>query len=148
MDGALQADGIALGALADSLEATVKKPDVRQFIEEGRLTLVTCYAPDAGFSVGAAMGRNKVIYGLSEYAVVVSSEHQTGGTWAGAVEALKGRWCPVFVRNGDAVPKGNLELIKLAGVPLPPSDLAETEDLREWMASHAPRVAREQDLFN
>ena len=57
----------------------------------------TC-APTTGFSVGTAMGRNKLIYGLAEFAVVVSNDHQTGGTWAGAVEALKGGWCPVLAR--------------------------------------------------
>jgi predicted Rossmann fold nucleotide-binding protein DprA/Smf involved in DNA uptake len=89
----LEAGGIAFGALADSLERTAGQPDVREFVSDGKLVLLTPYAPTAGFSVGAAMGRNKLIYGLAEFAVVVSSDHQTGGTWAGAVEALKADWC-------------------------------------------------------
>ena len=86
---------------------------------DGQLALITAYAPTAGFSVGAAMGRNKVIYGLSDFAVVVSSDFQTGGTWAGAVQALKAGWCPLFVRNGENVPKGNKELLKLGATSLP-----------------------------
>ena len=113
MGAALDAGGIAFGVLADSLERTVRQPDLRQLLLDGQLVLLTPYAPTAGFSVGAAMGRNKVIYGLADYAVVVSSDHQTGGTWAGAVEALKAGWCPVFARDGAAVPKGNRELLKL-----------------------------------
>jgi predicted Rossmann fold nucleotide-binding protein DprA/Smf involved in DNA uptake len=35
------------------------------------------------------MGRNKLIYGLADFGVVVSSDYKTGGTWSGAVEALK-----------------------------------------------------------
>lgn len=45
--------------------------------------------PSATFSVGNAMGRNKIIYGLSRCTIVVASDHETGGTWAGATEALK-----------------------------------------------------------
>src|SRR6185436_6626524 len=118
MDGALSAEGKAMGVLADSLEATIRKPDVQEFVLDGRLVLVTPYGPTAGFSVGGAMGRNKVIYGLSEFAVVVSSDVNTGGTWAGAVEALKGQWCPVFVREGSGVPEGNRALLKKGALPI------------------------------
>jgi len=147
MDGALEVDGIALGILADSLEATIRKPDVRQLLLAERLTLITPYAPTAGFSVGAAMGRNKLIYGLAEFAVVVSSDHQTGGTWAGAVEALKANWCPVLVRDGDGVPKGNKELIKLGATALPSGQFPEISSLLEWVQQHVPPKAAEAELF-
>src|SRR5262249_43469443 len=133
MEGALEAGGVALGALADSLEATIRKADVRDFIQDGRLVMVTMYAPNAGFSVGAAMGRNKVIYGLSDFAVIVSSDLQTGGTWAGATEALKAGWCPVFVRDGANLPKGNAALIKLGAVPLPEAEFANILNLATWL---------------
>ena len=148
MDGALEADGIALGILADSLEATVRKSDVRQLLLDDRLALITPYAPTAGFSVGAAMGRNKVIYGLADFAVVVSSDHQTGGTWAGAVEALKAGWCPVFVRESDDAPKGNRKLIKLGATPLPINELPGISDLQEWFNEHAAARPAEKELFD
>ncbi|MEW6303977.1 MAG: DNA-processing protein DprA [Verrucomicrobiota bacterium] len=147
MDGALEAGGIALGALADSLETTIRKPDVRQFLMEEKLALVTPYAPTAGFSVGAAMGRNKVIYGLADFAVVVSSEHESGGTWSGAVEALKAGWCPVFAREGEDVPKGNRELQKLGASPLPESELRGIVDLPEWMQRHVATKLFQPDLI-
>src|SRR5438093_1548882 len=147
MDGALEAEGKAIGVLADSIEATVRKSDVREFLLDGRLALLTPYAPSAGFSVGAAMGRNKVIYGLAEFAVVVSSDYQSGGTWAGAVEALKAGWCPVFVREGADVPKGNRELLKLGAVALPESELEEIDNLADWMRPHAKSRSAEPDLF-
>ena len=148
MQGALEADGLAFGALADSLERTARQPDVREFLSDEKLVLLTPYAPDAGFSVGAAMGRNKLIYGLAEFAVVVSSDHQTGGTWAGAVEALKGKWCPVLVRDGDDVPRGNKELLKLGAVALPANELPEISNLAEWVQQHAPSKAAESELFD
>jgi predicted Rossmann fold nucleotide-binding protein DprA/Smf involved in DNA uptake len=148
MQAALDAGGLAFGAVADSLERTTRQADVREFVSDGKLVLLTPYAPDAGFSVGAAMGRNKLIYGLAEFAVVVSSDHQTGGTWAGAVEALKAGWCPVFVREDDGVPKGNRELLKLGATALPAGLLSGIPDLSAWMKEHATHQSAERDMFD
>jgi predicted Rossmann fold nucleotide-binding protein DprA/Smf involved in DNA uptake len=149
MQGALESGGVAFGVLADTLERTIRQPDVLQFLLDGQLVLLTPYLPTAGFSVGAAMGRNKVIYGLADYAVVVSSDFETGGTWAGAIEALKAGWCPVLVREGENVPKGNHELVKRGASPLTEADLAQFADLGEDLrkAAKAPPREREQDLF-
>jgi predicted Rossmann fold nucleotide-binding protein DprA/Smf involved in DNA uptake len=147
MGAALEAGGTAFGVLADSLERTVRQPDLRQLLLDGQLVLLTPYAPTAGFSVGAAMGRNKLIYGLADFAVVVSSDYQTGGTWAGAVETLKAGWCPVFAREGAAVPKGNSELLKLGAAPLAGADLETAGNLPEWLREHAKSKPVERDLF-
>jgi predicted Rossmann fold nucleotide-binding protein DprA/Smf involved in DNA uptake len=119
---------------------------VQQFILDGKLVLLTPYAPTAGFSVGAAMGRNKLIYGLAEFAVVVSSDHQTGGTWAGAVEALKANWCPVLVRDTDNVPRGNKELLKLGATALPAEQMMEISNLAEWVQQHAAATKGEPEF--
>ena len=148
MQAGLEAGGIAFGALADSLERTARQPDVREFVSDGKLVLLTPYAPTAGFSVGAAMGRNKLIYGMAGFAVVVSSDHQTGGTWAGAVEALKADWCPVLVRDGENVPRGNNELLKLGAIPLPASELSDIPNLATWIRQRIPaKVAETQFDF-
>ena len=147
MTGALDAGGIAFGVLADSLERTVRQTDLRQLLLEGQLVLVTPYVPTAGFSVGGAMGRNKLIYGLANFAVVVSSDFQTGGTWAGAVEALKAGWCPVFVRDGAAVPKGNRELLKMGATSLPEPELKEIENLGTWLRQQSRPNLKEGELF-
>ena len=119
---------------------------MREFVSDGKLVLLTPYSPDAGFSVGAAMGRNKLIYGLAEFAVVVSSDYQTGGTWAGAVEALRAGWCPVLARDGDGVPSGNKELLKLGATALPSNELPEISNLMEWVQQQAP--AKTAELFD
>jgi predicted Rossmann fold nucleotide-binding protein DprA/Smf involved in DNA uptake len=148
MGAALDGGGIAFGVLADSLERTVRQPDLRQLLLDGQLVLLTPYAPSAGFSVGAAMGRNKVIYGLADFAVVVSSDFQTGGTWAGAVEALKAGWCPVFAREGANAPKGNGELLKLGAAPLAEGALSQISDLPAWLGQHARTKSVERELFD
>ena len=148
MGAALDAGGTAFGVLADSLERTIRQPDLRQLLLDGQLVLLTPYAPTAGFSIGAAMGRNKIIYGLADFAVVVSSDFQTGGTWAGSVEALKAGWCPVFARDGVNVPKGNRELLKLGAAPLPEGELSQISDLPFWLGQHAKTKSVERDLFD
>jgi predicted Rossmann fold nucleotide-binding protein DprA/Smf involved in DNA uptake len=147
MQSALDAGGLAFGALADSLERTARQADLRELLEDGKLVLLTPYAPDAGFSVGAAMGRNKLIYGLAKSAIVVSSDHEAGGTWAGAVEALKANWCPVFVRDGEGVPKGNRELLKLGATALPAAQLKEISNLADWLQQNGA-VKRTEPEFN
>jgi len=49
MEGALQSSGFAIGALADSLEATIRKADVRDFVINGRLALLTHIRPRRAF---------------------------------------------------------------------------------------------------
>ncbi|MEG4965553.1 DNA-processing protein DprA [Microcoleus sp. B6-A1] len=119
MLSALEAGGTAVGVLADSLAASAVAGKYRAGIKEGRLTLVSACDPNARFNVGNAMGRNKYIYALADRALVISCSVGTGGTWAGAIEALeKIKDVPVFVLD-DAVPEGNRQLLKRGAQPLP-----------------------------
>lgn len=113
MNAAFQAGGCVVGILADSLIRKIRKPDVRQAIYEGQTVMCTPYNPDAPFSVGTAMGRNKLIYALSELTLVVACEPEKGGTWSGATEALKKNFGRVAVWQGPGEGTGNAELLEL-----------------------------------
>lgn len=134
VDGALRARGSAVVVLADSLEDAIRKRETREHLLAGKLTLVTPLHPSMKFSVAAAMGRNKLIYGLATWAVVVASDSERGGTWAGAVENLRANWIPLFVRDGEGVPAGNRELLARGGRPLVLEDLPR--DAALWFDSH------------
>lgn len=137
MKAALDGRGMAVGILTDSLERAIRNPDARAALMRGDLCLATPYAPNAGFSVGAAMGRNKLIYALADYAVVAASDVEKGGTWAGATEALKAEWVPVFILDYPDMPEGNRALLKKGGIPLPypfPIDFAEFPN---WLSAQA-----------
>ncbi len=133
MKAALEGRGQAVGILAHSLEKAIKSKDYRGALENGDLTLMTPYSPGAGFSVGNAMGRNKLIYALADYALVIASDFEKGGTWAGATEALKHNYAPVFAVEASFVPDGNLELIKLGALPLPAPPPFTSKDFRVWL---------------
>jgi len=146
MQGALDAGGFSVGILADTLTRTIRQPDVRNFIADGRLILLTPYRPDNGFSIGAAMGRNKIIYGASDFSVVVSSEVKKGGTWAGAIETLTAGWCPLFVRSGKDVGPGNEELISRGGHAFSDAALEQIDDVIGWMKQNVVRQPEQEVL--
>lgn len=100
MRGALEAGGKVIGVLADSLEKTTMNREHRNLLLDGQLVLISPYDPSAGFNVGNAMQRNKLIYALADASLVVSSDLNKGGTWTGAVEQLdKLKLVPVYVRS-------------------------------------------------
>lgn len=131
MESALEARGTAVGVLADSLEKQVKVQ--KEALSRGDLCLVTPYSPNAGFSVGAAMGRNRLIYCLADYAIVVASDAETGGTWAGATETLKNNWVPVFVLEHDQMPEGNKLLLQKGALAFPHPFKDKPVKLPEWL---------------
>jgi predicted Rossmann fold nucleotide-binding protein DprA/Smf involved in DNA uptake len=127
MHGALLEGGDVAGVMADSLERAALARDNREPLMEGRLVLISPYDPAAGFNVGHAMQRNKVIYALADAGLVVTSDFEKGGTWTGAIEQLERlHFVPVFVRNGAKAGRGNSALIHHGGRPWPnPENAAE-----------------------
>jgi len=102
MSGVLEAGGKAAGVLADSLERSALNRDHRTYLRDGRLVLLSPYDPQAGFNIGNAMQRNKLIYALADAALVVQSDYGKGGTWAGAIEQLdRFRLVPVYILPND-----------------------------------------------
>jgi predicted Rossmann fold nucleotide-binding protein DprA/Smf involved in DNA uptake len=124
MLAAVDAGGTSVGVLADSLEKTAQRRELREPIIEGTLALITPYHPAARFNVGHAMRRNSLIYCMAEAAVVVASAREKGGTTAGAIENLKTGWVPLYVRDDGT--EGNADLIRRGGLPLP-SDALDPE---------------------
>ncbi len=103
--------------LSDSMVRRIRNKGVINAVRNGNLLLLSAFNPDAGFSVGNAMGRNRYIYAQSAGTVVVRSEYQKGGTWSGAFQSLKYKISPVFCWDNPSY-KGNQELIKLGAVPI------------------------------
>ena len=147
MAGALAAGGPAIAVVAEQLDRRVRDPAARSAIGEARLALASPYAPGAGFSVRGAMGRNKIVYGLADVAVVVTAKDSRGGTWAGAVEALRGGSTPVFIRG--AVDQGSQPLLALGAQALawtePPAKLSLADF--EIRVPSPPNEAPQQDTL-
>jgi len=118
MAAAVQAGTTVVGWLADPLERRLRDPDTRRVISEGRVALATPFKPDAGFSVANAMSRNKLIYATAQVTLIVTASSGKGGTWEGAVEALRGGFGPVAVWMGDGAGPGNEALVARGARPV------------------------------
>jgi len=152
MESALEAGGCAAGVLADRLERAAMRREYRGPLMQGRLVLISPYDPNAGFNVGHAMQRNKVIYALADAALVVNADAGKGGTWDGATENLeKRRLVPVYVRSTGDASKALDALQKKGARPWPNPE--EPEALRAVLentpaASSAPPGQSELDFVS
>ncbi len=137
MQAAGEAGGHVIGVLAEGLLQAVRNRTNRVAIESGNLVLVSPFYPEAGFNAGNAMARNRYIYALADYALVVQSDLDKGGTWAGATENLREAWVPLFVRD---VPQlaGNRELIRKGGRAFARVDVPN--GLRAYLEGASERV--------
>lgn len=127
-EAVLDCGGCGIEFLADSMLRRIRTKETVHALKEERILLLSAQKPDAGFHVGVAMGRNKFIYAQSEATVVVKSDFGTGGTWAGAVEALKNEFSPVLCwENTNS--QGNMELIAQGAVAIDSSWSGSLDDL-------------------
>jgi predicted Rossmann fold nucleotide-binding protein DprA/Smf involved in DNA uptake len=133
MQGAGEAGGIVIGVLAaDLLRASVNRHN-RIGIQSGQLVLISPFNPEAGFNAGNAMARNRFIYALADYALVVDAAQGEGGTWAGAIENLRHGWAPLYVRTpGERA--GNAALIAKGGRSFEYA-INERTSIREYLNS-------------
>ena len=144
MASAFAGAGTVLGVLPEGIERRLRDQTTRSAVMDGSATLLSPFDPAAGFTTGAAMARNKLIYALSDVAVVVSSAAGEGGTWSGAVEALAGGWVPVLVRTDTSAPAGNAALVERGARPLPrawDAEAATVADLLPRPSPQAPALA-------
>lgn len=143
MRTALESGGRTIGVLAENLLKASIERHARYALSEGQLLLISPYHPNAPFNVGTAMGRNKLIYAMADYGLVVSADHKKGGTWAGAEEELKrDNSIAVFVRSGERVPAGNKKLLELGALEW--SATIWQEDLFQQLAELAGKRPKAQ----
>lgn len=128
----LAAGGGAVAVLAERLDRAVAARENREPLRDGRLTLATPYEPESGFTIGKAIGRNKLIYALADFALVVRFKAGEGGTWTGATEQLNRNQssppeCPVFVRAAHNPQSGCEELQRRGARLFPEEDFWKRE---------------------
>jgi predicted Rossmann fold nucleotide-binding protein DprA/Smf involved in DNA uptake len=102
------------------------KKDIKAYNWEQNTLFISQFMPYEKFSGQNAMARNKLVCALSKAVIVISSgpERDTSGKMSGTFDAgltaLKYN-IPLFVLNPSLLnpaPQGNIDLIKLGGIPL------------------------------
>lgn len=140
-------NGCAISILSNNLNKKIKEKNVRNAILEGQLLVMSTVNPDAHFTVYRAMDRNKYIYGLSQYAVVVSSSYDKGGTWNGATENLKKKWVPLYVRNDEGIPLGNKKLMELGANPINLEEIKKNDiSIEEFFKNNIEKKYNQEEI--
>ncbi len=84
-------------------------------IAQGRVLVMSSFAPRAPWSVEFAMARNPIIYGMASEIFVAQSDDK-GGTWSGVIDGLRKKR-PIYVRYPEKNEKNaNLLLIQKGAI--------------------------------
>ena len=88
---------------------------LHRWIAQGRVLVLSYFAPQAPWSTGFAMARNHVVYGLAD-AIYVAESNNKGGTYTGVTDGLRqGR--EIYVRQPSSDEKNaNQQLIDMGAV--------------------------------
>jgi DNA processing protein len=136
MSAAHEAGGHVVGYLADSLLRRVREPSTRRAVADGTTCLATPLDPSAGFSAANTLGRNKLIYASADVTLVVACDVDRGGTWEGALQALRRGYGRVTVWIGAGRGPGNERLVERGAIPV--DDVATVLELHGSEAGPAP----------
>ena len=118
LETALKCNGKSIAVIPQGIMTF--KSDLKKLyvpIIEGKVLVMSIFPPNAPWTVGRAMERNKYIYSLAE-SIYVAETGSEGGTWSGAIEGLKAKQ-DVYVRYAEHEEKcANNKLIALGAKPL------------------------------
>ncbi|MEC0108675.1 DNA-processing protein DprA [Paenibacillus taichungensis] len=131
--GAMSQGGRVVSVLSDSMERVILQKEIRNRILQKQLLVISAYHPSSRFRGYTALERNKHIYGLSNYAIVVAAATQKSGTWSGASENLKNAWVPLFVRESSIPLVGNESLLKLGGISFTEDIFEQEKSIINWL---------------
>lgn len=84
----------------------------------GPIALMTPNPDAPAFDRVQALVRNKWVYAASEATIVVASRFGGGGSWAGAIAAMRARLGRIIVFLSDRPSPGNEALAKLGATPV------------------------------
>ena len=135
LDSAIKYNGKSIIVLPQGITtfSTGFKAYYRQIVG-GDVLVLSTFPPKAIWSVGLAMARNPIIYGLAEE-IFVAESSEKGGTWAGVMDGLKKKR-KIFVREAGADEKNaNSLLIQKGAVPV---NLEGEEILENRYAAELP----------
>lgn len=120
-EGAMEQGGSAILFLPDSL--VMRMRGMKNFLDTGRLLLVSEYGYAMSFSGQRAYARNRLIHAMGQKTFVAQADYGRGGTWNGVMENLKNGWSPVFICNDEPEDRGTCGLIDRGCRPVRREDL-------------------------
>lgn len=144
MKGVLEANGISIGIFPDSLLRKSTAKQYRKYIVNGNLLAISPYSPEAGFNVGHAMERNKLIYAMSVLTIIATSNTK-GGTWEGAKQNSKVQYAPLWVFKCVEGGNANAKIVEMGARWLPAD---EESNIKALLNAPAMQNPVKPDLFS
>ncbi len=141
--------GTCVIVVSSRMDLKIRKQEVRKAIMTNKSIIISPFRPDIRFFSYNAMARNKLIYAFSDIAVAISSDHNKGGTWTGAIECIKESYSKLFVRNEVDIPKGNEILIRDYKAGSITKNLLEVENIYDCLMEQNPKkeIIIQETLF-
>lgn len=105
VDSCLKNGGKAIIFPSDGLESWIKQKEIRHYIQNKQLLLISAQPINSRFTGFYAMQRNKYIHTTAHAVMVASSKifaqgkKTKTGTWSGVLENIAGQWSPLFVQG-------------------------------------------------
>ncbi|MFI7547248.1 DNA-processing protein DprA [Actinoplanes sp. NPDC049599] len=116
---ALNSGGKTVIVLPEGIDGfRIKRDFPRNLFRKEDVLVVSQFAPRQPWTAGAAMTRNKVIYGLGSALVVIEAGERGGTLAAGQGALANGRSVLVLDFDGST-PAGNRILLDKGGIPVP-----------------------------
>ena len=112
LDSTLEVDGKSIIVLPQGIMTFASGfKQYYKHIIQGRVLVMSSFAPKAPWSKEFAMARNPIIYGMASHIYVAQSDDK-GGTWSGAINGLRKNRA-IYVRWPEAGEKNaNMQLIQ------------------------------------
>lgn len=123
----LENDGYTILVLPEGINHFRPRMRLREVWDWARVLVISQFAPDAPWSIGRAMARNKLVIALSN-AILVVEAGEKGGTLDAGIKSIKSER-PLLIADYEGIPKtatGNKLLESKGGIPTKSSDILET----------------------
>lgn len=133
LDSALKYKGKSIIVLPQGID-TFNNKSYYAAVVKGDVLIMSTYHPKAPWSVGLAMDRNKIIYGMA-MEIYAAESGSSGGTWTGVLNGIK-RGRKVYVRKaGTEENNANNLLISKGAIPMDDrGNMIKTEIIVESIA--------------
>jgi predicted Rossmann fold nucleotide-binding protein DprA/Smf involved in DNA uptake len=140
---ALECGGKTIVVLAQGIATFQVPPQWQEPIGQGRLAIVSEFAPFAGWESHQALQRNATAVRLSDAFLVVQAEAKSGTSSAGRSALRLKRPLHVVSQTGERAERfdGNEQLIREGGIPLPVTvDRPIRSDVMTTLLASGPAV--------
>ncbi len=154
LSAVLAEKGRGICVIPSSLSRATGSRIYKEYLENEGFLLVSPFHPESGFDEMNLLSRNKYVFAMAQYTLVINTEKEKGDCLNICKENLNNNRFPMFVHRGDNTPEGNETLLESGAIPFdpgifdPPGEFAaKMEDkIRDYERKSEERKPEKQKL--